>query len=136
MALDLVGVALGIIAESNAKSFKFTVYRVCDNNGASCINGRSWSLEDPTLMGSREEWRNRYAVYPSWNAGTHYVTGYVTFHDLLTGRVLPTIHNGSTAGPRPYDPRLGGGPYVGDGHEWFIPNPEITVQNPVIRPYF
>lgn len=125
----IVGESASVIGNSTAEAIKYTVYRVCDQIEASCT-GASWTIENPTGM---SDWRDRLAVYPAWNLGTHYATGTVTELDRQQGRVQPSGNPGSIAGPVPYNAAFGGGPYSGGGVEWIIPDAASTVKNRIIR---
>lgn len=106
------------------------VYRVFDGKNAP-LYGRSWTQENPLAM---KNWRDRLAVYPAWNEGTKVVKGQIRMSDLFNGNVQRTGNFRSMAGPQPFDQRLGGGPYKGEGNELIIPNAAQVVINPIIMP--
>lgn len=121
---------LKFIGEETLDKVKIPVYRVFDSwtRGKGAYEfGRSWGPQDPSQM---QNWRDTLAVYPAWNKGTYYIKGYVTYLDLVSGRVQHTNNPGSIAGPQLANPQLGGGPYKGMGVEWLIPNAITTVKPP------
>ncbi|HYC98003.1 RHS repeat-associated core domain-containing protein, partial [Brevundimonas sp.] len=124
--------ALETIIEGTARSVPIDVYRVCSQNDDPCREGTYWTPEDPREMA---DWRDRLAVYPGWNSGEYLAIGQVTFWDLRTGRVQVSGLPGSVAGPQPYNPGLGGGPYEGRGTEWRIRDPANTVTGLRVIPF-
>ncbi len=128
-AATALGLAGDTITRNTRESVRIPVYRVFGGEQATQHGrnprGSSWTLEDPRQM---ENWRDRLAVYPGWNAGTHLVQGYITMQDIADGNVLPGLGPNSTAGPQERSELYGGGPYAGGGNEIIIRNSATTVK--------